>query len=107
MATEPCGQASRLRCRYHGWTYDLAGRLRGTPEFDGVADFRREDNGLPALAVAVWGPWVWVHAGDQPAELLDILAPLPMRVPGAMLDALHFVARRDVRRRLQLEGVRR
>ena len=29
VATEPCGQASRLRCRYHGWTYDLAGRLRG------------------------------------------------------------------------------
>ena len=95
MATEPCGQASRLRCRYHGWTYDLAGRLRGTPEFDGVADFRREDNGLPALAVAVWGSLVWVHAGERPPPLPDYLAPLPERLPGPTLEALRFVARRD------------
>ena len=38
VAPEAEGQATRFRCRYHGWTYDLAGRLRGTPEFDGVAD---------------------------------------------------------------------
>src|SRR5262245_52725510 len=30
LLTEPQGKVSRLRCRYHGWTYDLAGRLRGT-----------------------------------------------------------------------------
>ena len=29
VAHEPAGKVSRLRCRYHGWTYDLAGRLRG------------------------------------------------------------------------------
>src|SRR5436309_583740 len=29
VLTEPCGVAPKLRCRYHGWTYDLAGRLRG------------------------------------------------------------------------------
>lgn len=28
VAREPAGKVSRLRCRYHGWTYDLAGRLR-------------------------------------------------------------------------------
>ena len=48
--TEACGTATKLRCRYHGWTYDLAGNLRGTPEFDGVRDFRKEDNGLVAGA---------------------------------------------------------
>src|SRR5438270_13873245 len=25
VLTEPCGTATKLRCRYHGWTYDLAG----------------------------------------------------------------------------------
>jgi choline monooxygenase len=25
LLTEPCGQVTKLRCRYHGWTYDLAG----------------------------------------------------------------------------------
>ena len=25
ILNEPCGTATKLRCRYHGWTYDLAG----------------------------------------------------------------------------------
>jgi choline monooxygenase len=97
VLTEPCGRASRLRCRYHGWTYDLAGRLRGTPEFDGVADFRREEQGLPELAVGVWGPLVWVHLGGRQnagCPLPDFLAPLPERTAGLGIEALRFVERR-------------
>jgi phenylpropionate dioxygenase-like ring-hydroxylating dioxygenase large terminal subunit len=91
------GRVTRLRCRYHGWTYDLCGRLRGTPEFDGVADFRREDNGLPPVAVAAWGPLVWVHHGPNPPPLADYLAPLPERAGPLKLDALRFAARREYR----------
>jgi choline monooxygenase len=77
VCTEECGTATKLRCHYHGWTYDLAGNLRGVPEFDGVQDFRREDNGLPPVAVAEWGPFVWVHP-EKPGEPLDrFLGPLP------------------------------
>src|SRR6266545_3745114 len=54
VINEPQGKLTKLRCRYHGWTYDLTGRLRGTPEFDGVADFCKEQQGLPPLAVEVW-----------------------------------------------------
>jgi len=91
------GRVTRLRCRYHGWTYDLCGRLRGTPEFDGVADFRREDNGLPPVAVAVWGPLVWIHLGAHPEPLGQFLAPLPDRAAALQLDELRFVARREYR----------
>jgi choline monooxygenase len=94
LMTEPAGRASKLRCRYHGWTYDLAGRLRGTPEFDGVADFCREDQGLAPMNVSEWGPFVWVHAGDSPASLADYLAPMPERI-AAELPSLRFVARSE------------
>jgi choline monooxygenase len=94
VMTQPEGKASRLRCRYHGWTYDLAGRLRGTPEFDGVADFCREDNGLSPLAVDVWGPMVWVHGGT-PAPLTETLNPLPERTAGRGVERLRFVERRE------------
>jgi choline monooxygenase len=91
------GSCTRLRCHYHGWTYDLCGRLRGTPDFEGVADFRREDNGLPPVAVAEWGPVVWAHLGPSPPPLEDYLAPLPERAGPMNLGALRFVARREYR----------
>lgn len=98
---EPCGKATRLRCRYHGWTYDLAGRLRGTPEFEGVADFRREEQGLVGLAVDSWGPLAWVRQDDrpprggEPLSLAEYLAPLPERAGGLNLETLRFVERRE------------
>jgi len=94
VMTEPAGKATRLRCRYHGWTYDLSGRLRGVPEFDGVADFCREDHGLIPMSVAEWGPFVWIHAGDRPSPLSEYLAPLPERI-GSELSSLRFVNRRE------------
>ncbi len=94
VAVAPEGHARRLRCRYHGWTYDLTGRLKGTPEFDAVEDFRREDNGLIPWSVAQWGPLVWVHPGQNPPPLSDAIAPLPSRTERPGLDSLRFVARR-------------
>ncbi len=95
VVNEPQGQASRLRCRYHGWTYDLTGRLRGTPEFDGVADFCKEDNGLTQVAEDTWGPLVFIHQPPvRPENTLEqFLAPLPHRTEG--LERLGFAARRE------------
>src|SRR5262249_38553770 len=83
LMTDACGTASKVRGRYHGWTYGLTGRLRGTPEFDGVCDFTREDNGLvPVGGVEEWGPFVWVHL-DVPREPVEeFLSPLPDWVAG-------------------------
>ncbi len=77
VCTQEHGQATKLRCRYHGWTYDLQGQLRGLPEFDGVEEFRREENGLPPLAVAEWGPYVWVCLEPPGQPLEEYLRPLP------------------------------
>jgi choline monooxygenase len=95
VINEPCGQATRLRCRYHGWTYDLAGRLRGTPEFDGVDDFSKDREGLVPLAADTWGPFVFVHQGTPRQALAEFLAPLPERVQGLGLETLHFAGRRE------------
>lgn len=32
LGREACGQANRLSCRFHGWTYDTTGRAIGVPE---------------------------------------------------------------------------
>jgi choline monooxygenase len=95
LLAEPHGQAGRLRCPYHGWTYDLQGRLRGTPEFEGVENFCKEDNGLVPLAVDTWGPYVFVHGGTQPPALAQYLAPLPERARPLGLERLRFAERRE------------
>jgi choline monooxygenase len=96
VLTEPCGTATRLRCRYHGWTYDLTGRLRGVPEFEGVADFRREDHGLVPLAVDSFGPMVWVHPGTPAQSLADFLDPMPLRlIQDLGVEGLRWHARRE------------
>jgi phenylpropionate dioxygenase-like ring-hydroxylating dioxygenase large terminal subunit len=92
ILNEACGTATKLRCRYHGWTYDLAGRLRGTPEFDGVADFCKEDNGLVPVTVAAWGPFVWVRLDPPKASAEEYMAPLPGWLKGR-IDDLTFASR--------------
>jgi len=77
ILNDECGQVTKLRCRYHGWTYDLSGRLKGTPEFDGVEDFCKELQGLPPIAVAVWGPFVFAHLAEPRETLGEFMNPLP------------------------------
>src|ERR1700752_959955 len=57
VMTEPEGRVNQLRCPYHGWTYSLAGELKGTPDFSEVCDFDRAANGLVPIDVVVWGNW--------------------------------------------------
>ena len=76
IADEPEGCALKLRCRYHGWTYDLAGRLIGVPEFGGVCDFERDDNGLvPAGVVEACGPFVWWKLASNGSTVASTFAP--------------------------------
>jgi choline monooxygenase len=92
---DPCGTASKLRCRYHGWTYDLTGKLRGAPEFEGVADFDRADFGLIPMTVANWGPTVWVHPTAPHQPLDRFIAPLFERTKSLRIDRLRWHARKS------------
>jgi choline monooxygenase len=95
VLTEPSGTATKLRCRYHGWTYDLAGRLRGAPEFEGVADFCREDFSLCPILVDTWGPTIWVHPQSAALRLADYLHPVPERTDSAETGRLKWQGRRS------------
>jgi choline monooxygenase len=72
------GSCRAFTCGYHGWSYGLDGRLLGTPEFDGVEDFRREDVRLPSFRLETWIGLVFAHldpAAPALASTLDALAP--------------------------------
>jgi choline monooxygenase len=89
------GSANVLRCPYHGWTYGLDGRLRGTPDFAGVCNFDRADFGLVPVQTAVWENWVFVKLDEGGPSLEEFLgADLIGRVRPLDLGALHFLERR-------------
>ncbi len=75
-----CGATTNravIQCPYHAWTYELDGRLRLAPRFDGAANFRPGELGLAAMRVHEWGGWVFVNvSGTAPPfeEMLGTLA---------------------------------
>ncbi|HEV2884577.1 MAG TPA: aromatic ring-hydroxylating dioxygenase subunit alpha [Pyrinomonadaceae bacterium] len=96
VMTEPTGNAPQLRCPYHGWTYSLAGELKGTPDFGGVCDFERSANGLLPVETDVWENWVFVRAADEPGQPLGdfLTTKLTAEIAPLNLTNLHWQERR-------------
>jgi len=95
VMTEPEGTVPQLRCPYHGWTYSLAGELKGTPDFSGVCEFERENNGLIPVELAEWENWVFVRLSKHTSSLYDFLgADLIGQISPLQLNNLHWLQRR-------------
>jgi len=103
VMTAPEGQASQLRCPYHGWTYSLSGELKGTPDFGGVCNFDRGENGLAPLEIAVWEKWVFVRLtgkqnpslNNSNSSLTEFLGNNLLYQIGVLgLEKLHWIERR-------------
>ena len=94
VVTEPCGIASILHCPYHGWNYGLDGSLKGMPEFDGVKNFERQENGLVPVKVETWEAFIFVNLDAQAEPLADFLGALAKRCAPLGLSNLNFFDRK-------------
>ena len=73
--------AKALRCKYHGWTYNLDGQLRSAPEMNDAADFDVAAIRLPQAQIAEWQGLVFV-ALDRTPPLEELLAGIDARLHG-------------------------
>ena len=103
VMTEAQGHATQMRCPYHGWTYSLEGALKGTPDFSGVCNFERVENGLTPVEIATWEQWVFVRLKEKQttslnsssASLTEFLGTdLMTRIEVLGFENLHWVERR-------------
>jgi choline monooxygenase len=94
VVTQPCGQATLLHCPYHGWNYGLDGSLKGMPEFEGVENFDRAQNGLVPVRVETWECFVFVNLDPQAASLQQFLGRLIPRIAPLGISKLHFFDRK-------------
>ena len=93
VVTQSCGQAQTCSART-GWKYGLDGALKGTPEFEGVQNFDRAENGLVPILVETWECFVFVNLDPQAEPLLDFLGGLVKRVAPLGISKLHYFDRR-------------
>lgn len=70
LATASRGNAGQFTCGYHGWTYDLEGRLKFVPDEIQFADFRRPTCDLTPVACETWEGFVFVNLDPRPPQTL-------------------------------------
>jgi len=73
-----------LRCPYHSWTYDLQGRLRGTPHFGGtgvhqIDGFDCSLHGLKSIRTEVWMDMIFVNLSGDAPPFAEHIEPLMAR----------------------------
>jgi choline monooxygenase len=90
VVTVPCGQAAILHCPYHGWNYGLDGSLKGMPEFEGVRNFERRDNGLVPILADTWEEFIFINLDLHAAPLREFLGGLVPRMAPLEVAKLHY-----------------
>jgi len=65
-----------VQCPYHAWSYELDGRLRVAPRFEGVESFEAAELGLVPVRHAEWGGWVFVDLSGEAGPFDDHLGDL-------------------------------
>lgn len=87
LVTE-CNRKTRMTCRFHGWTYDLTGKLIGLPGKEGFEGIEREELSLVRVPVAEWKGMVFVRGtpGGAPIDVADHLGDFGDELAALELD---------------------
>lgn len=90
-------QRKTLQCRYHGWTFSLDGRLLQAPRLSErpPRELRPEDTSLRPIAVATFGPMVFVNLDPAAAPLAADLGEIVEETANLGLHRLSLFARRE------------
>ena len=89
------GDCTRIVCPYHAWTYQLDGRLTGTPGMQQTIDFESADFPLLELPVSSWSGFVFIHYQASPPALEDHLGDMPTRFDGHGAAQMRLVGKLD------------
>ncbi|RJG03370.1 aromatic ring-hydroxylating oxygenase subunit alpha [Noviherbaspirillum sedimenti] len=68
LVTEP-KRKNRMSCKFHGWTFDLDGKLVGVPGKEGFKDINLEERNLIPVPVAEWHGLIFVRANPDGAPI--------------------------------------
>jgi phenylpropionate dioxygenase-like ring-hydroxylating dioxygenase large terminal subunit len=90
-----CGNSKIMQCKYHAWTYDLDGKLKGAPRSDREPNFCLDDFPLLSVKVETLGPWVFANLDENCKPLSYYFGPVldMIKESGLNLDTLELWGR--------------
>jgi len=89
------GNCDMIQCKYHGWTYQLDGMLRGVPHMNRTELFDKKDYGLIPVTLAIWEGLLFLSLAERPRPLAEYVAGITERVGAEGLGKLRFARRVD------------
>jgi phenylpropionate dioxygenase-like ring-hydroxylating dioxygenase large terminal subunit len=80
---DEAGCSRKLMCKFHGWTFDTEGRLKGVPDEKMFSDLRKSEHGLIPVATDTWEGFIFANLEPNPAQSLsDFLGEYGRRMSG-------------------------
>jgi choline monooxygenase len=92
---EGCGSRKLFRCGYHGWTYDLDGKLIHAPEFENVQEFDRSYFALQPVRAEEWFNLIFVNLDPDAEPLTKSLGQLPEQTERFRFGGMKLFERRS------------
>jgi phenylpropionate dioxygenase-like ring-hydroxylating dioxygenase large terminal subunit len=93
VVTEKSGQSRRLTCKYHGWSYDHEGQLRGLRDPEDFGDLDMSCRGLKPVRCERFGKLIFVNFDPDAPTLLDWLGPIADQWKEFQFDKCRLAAR--------------
>jgi Rieske 2Fe-2S family protein len=69
------GNAKEFMCPYHGWLYDLDGKLIGAPAMDQAVDWDKKNCRLKPVTLREWAGWVFITFNANPVPWEEWIGP--------------------------------
>src|SRR5713101_6167339 len=93
LACGACANAGAVRCPYHGWAYELNGKLKAAVRFGDVPGAHLEDISLVPVRVETWYGWIFANISGQAPSLESWMGSLGRRLSAHQPERLRIAAR--------------
>lgn len=90
---------SRIVCPYHGWTYDLRGRLTGVPRREAYSGLDQDQWGLDGPELETWHGFVFVRCKPGGPGVAEMMAPWEETVSAYRMSEMRALGRVTLRPR--------
>lgn len=93
------GCANRLTCPYHGWSYDLQGRLIGVPHREDYPGLALDRHGLSPVEMQNWHGFIFVRLKGGGPSVARMMAPYEAQIAPYRLEDVRALGRVTLRPR--------